>query len=619
MNSLLRHVRHYLCSFQLRLFLTLALTVTVFVAGTGYLAYLKARQSVESQIQRYAIGSADQIAVRVHAFLSQHRHSVGLLKSALENGLVDASDPRRLLQFFHLLKQNHEAFVNIYFGDRNGNFTMVPPQLPEVHKVFDPRLRPWYRGACQTGRLYWTDVYTFASSQAPGITASMPVFGSGGQLAGVCGIDIDLSTFSRFVKSIKVGTHGYAYIIENQHARVIAHPDIVGHQRDPRPMDSLAAAIRQLRAAQQKFGVTHIGAEAFFTAISNYPDKDWTVGVTLPMAESFEHIRTIKRATLTLVAVAVALSWLSSYLLTVNLVTPLKRLQQGFERVSGGDLDHRVRITHPNVVASLAQDFNRMATSLRQSQAALEETYRALAEKEKMAALGMLTAGIAHEIKNPLGIIQGAAQVVANTQRPMEMRERAAQFIIDEVQRLNMTLKTFLEFARPHRLRLEAVDAHQLLRQALAYIEPSASQQKIQLEMDLSAPASVCRLDPDQIHQMFLNLLINALQAMPHGGHLSIATANDGSSAGNASTESPGGFLVIHLQDSGCGMTAEQAEKIFEPFTSFKDDGVGLGLTIVQRTLQRHGGHIAVRSRPREGTCFSIHLPLPPNGEDHDA
>ena len=217
---------HYRHSFHFRVFLALALII-FFIPGTGYVGYLQARKVAENQMQQFTISTADQISKRVSSFLAQHTYNVKLIKSFIENHLIDPADEKDLLRYFRLFKQGHPEFVNIYYGDESGNFLMVPPQIPEVHTSYDPRIRPWYQGAIHADDFHWADVYLFASTQKPGITVSVPIFDDTKQLRGVCGIDIDLSAFSRFLQGIEIGKEGFAYIFENKKGYVIAHPGLV--------------------------------------------------------------------------------------------------------------------------------------------------------------------------------------------------------------------------------------------------------------------------------------------------------------------------------------------------------------------------------------------------------
>jgi signal transduction histidine kinase len=602
-------------SFQIRLFLVLTTIILIFIPGTGYFSYLQARKAVEIQMQHYAIGTASQIAERVRQFLSQHMDSARLIKAFIEKNMIDHYSRKELINYFYLVKGDHPEFVNIYYGNEQGNFTMVPPQSPEVYKIFDPRSRPWYEGAVASQGENWTHVYLFASTQNPGITASIPIYNKDRFIQGVCGIDIDLSTFSKFLEGIQIGNEGYAYVIENRHGRVIAHPDLVQRSWDPRHIELLSACMTELKAAGKQSGLTAFRGEYFLTAYTDYQENNWTVGVTFPMTEFLSHIQTIKKTTISLVLIGMALCSIVSYLLSLTIYRPLRDLKQGIQRVSSGDLNYHVDPPGLNIADALAHAFNQMAASLRISQEKLKHTYIELAEKEKMAALGQMTAGIAHELKNPLGVIQGSAQVVANTNRPMSMREEAAHFIIHEIERLNKTLNSFLSFSKPAPPDLCPADLNQLLEETLAATESQMKEMGIAVEKNLTAEYILCHADKDQIRQVFWNILLNALQAMPNGGLLRISSAYrrvDGSTNDNEAPcirIGPTGELVIRISDSGTGIPANQIKQIFDPFISYRNGGIGLGLSIVQQILKLHHAGIDVESDEDKGSVFTLIFP----------
>ncbi len=609
-------VRH---SFKIRLFLAITGMTILFIAISGYFSYLLGRNSIEKQIEQYAIGTVKQIRERVHTYLSQPVKTVSLLKAALENGFVNPSDPGELIRYFHILRDEHPEYININYGDRDGRFTMVPPQRPEIHKLFDPRIRPWYAGALQHGGLYWTEVYVFASSQNPGITVSAPILNKEQSVTGVCSIDIDLSTFSRFLKTMKIGGQGHAYIVDNDQNRVIAHPELLSLHINPDQGRLLSAGLADLKSRGKYFGLMLYQGKQYFTAYSDYPENNWSVGVNLPVSDFLEDINTIKETTFTMVLVAVFISTLVSYLVALTVIKPLRVLEQGIKRVSAGDLDYMVNLHDPNIVGTLAEAYNQMAYSLRHSREELKRTYFELAEKEKMAAIGLLTAGIAHEIKNPLGIILGSAQVVTNPDKPDEMRAKAARFIIDEVIRLNKTLKAFLAFARPEPPRLAKINLNMVLDETLDIIAVSLAPKKIRLEKYLSVPVPDCKADLNQLRQIFLNILLNAIQAMADGGVLTVKTAlkSENGDVGGGQNK-PGSpwhadsrqSVVISISDTGIGITPDQLEKIFEPFVTFRDDGTGLGLSIVAQSLKLHHATIMATNNTGDGSTFTIHFPL---------
>jgi len=613
-------------SFQVRLFLALTIIILIFIPGTGYFSYLQARKAVENQMQHYAIATASQIAERIRLFLSQHMDSARLIKAFIENKMIDLYNRKELINSFYLVKKDHPEFVNIYYGNEQGHFTMVPPQSPEVYKIFDPRSRPWYEGALASKGENWTNVYLFASTQNPGITASIPIYDKDRVIQGVCGIDIDLSTFSKFLEGIKIENHGYAYVIENRYGRIIAHPGLAQRSWDPLHIELLSACLTDLKAAGKQFGLTTFHGEYFLTAYTDYQENNWTVGVTLPMTEFLSDIQTIKKTTISLVLIAMVLCSMLSYLLTLTIFRPLNGLRQGIQRVSSGDLDYHVDPPGLDFADALAISFNQMAASLRISQEELKRTYIELVEKEKLAALGQMTAGIAHELKNPLGVILGSAQVVANTGRPIAMREEAAHFIIYEIERLNKTLKSFLAFSKPAQPSFSTTDLNQLLEETLAVTKAQFEENGIQVEKNLTTVSGRCHADKDQIRQVFWNILINAVQAMPDGGrmHISssyqpIAPCEDDLEEETSIRMGPTCELVIQIADSGSGIAADQIDKIFEPFISYRSGGIGLGLSIVRQILKLHHVRIEVNSTVNKGSIFTLTFPCVDNHEEKES
>lgn len=608
-------------SLQFRLFLALALIISIFIPGTGYFSYFQARNAVEKQMRHYAISTAAQNAERISQFLSKIMDNARLIKASLENGMIDIDNSTELINYFYLLKRSHPEFVNVQYGDSKGRFTMVPAQSPEIYKIFDPRIRPWYLGAVAAKGEHWTDVYIFASSQKPGITASLPIYKEN-ILQGVCGIDIDLSTFSQFLKGMKLEDQGYAYIIENKHGRVIAHPDLIQRAWDPIHIELLSTCLADLKAAGKQFGSTSFQGEYFYTAYTDYPDNNWTVGVTLPMTEFLRHIQSIKNTTISMVVVAMVLCCILSYLFTLSTVIQLKALRKGIERISSGDLDYHVDPPGLDIADALAHSFNQMAASLRKSQQELKRTYLELAEKEKMAALGLMTAGIAHELKNPLGIILGSAQVVANQDRPWSMREEAADFIIQEIERLNKTLKAFLDFSKPAPPCFSIADPIALLEETLAATEAQLNDNGIEVQRALDSEKGQCRVDKDQIRQVLWNIILNAAQAMPGGGCLRVAAGYESIESDTATpcTEDlhgePVRQLVMAITDNGQGMAPDQIDNILEPFVSYRSDGIGLGLSIVNQILKLHQAKIEVTSKLNHGTTFTLKFPCVKNHEE---
>ncbi len=229
---------------------------------------------------------------------------------------------------------------------------------------------------------------------------------------------------------------------------------------------------------------------------------------------------------------------------------------------------------------------------------ALQEEIR---RTEKLAAIGGLAAGVAHEIRNPLSSIKGIASYYKNKFEDGSQDREMAGVMIEEVDRLSRVISELLEFARPATLNLKPTDVNQLLEHAVRLIQAEAAAKKVEIQRHLSPDRVPARVDPDRLTQCFLNLYLNALQAMEDGGRLTIASAVEA-----------GDRVVIDIEDTGPGIAAKDLGQIFDPYFTTKPKGTGLGLAIVHKIVEAHRGQIKVRSTTGQGTVFSLTLPLRP-------
>ena len=233
----------------------------------------------------------------------------------------------------------------------------------------------------------------------------------------------------------------------------------------------------------------------------------------------------------------------------------------------------------------------------------LEDTssVRALTDQliraDRLAAMGELTAGVAHEVRNPLGIIRASVQLLEDAQCDPVRIEEAATVIKQEIDRLDKVIKALLDFGRPSRPTLVVTGLDAILEDVVLFTTRFAKQADVTIDMELAEDLPPIEGDPDQLKQVFLNLVTNAVQAMADtGGRISIHA------------ESENDYLVVSVADTGPGISAEDLQKIYDPFFTRRSEGTGLGLTIVHRIIDEHGGHIEAESSP-DGTTFTVSLP----------
>jgi signal transduction histidine kinase len=242
---------------------------------------------------------------------------------------------------------------------------------------------------------------------------------------------------------------------------------------------------------------------------------------------------------------------------------------------------------------------SRLSETYTQLQSSIEQLRRA----DRLSALGELSAGLAHEIRNPLGALEGAVQILQRPELPAETRHEFAQMAAKEVGRLKSLLTSFLDFARPQRPR-RAVMEMGLLLDSVAHLAAETARMAsvdIKVEAQETAPIAV---DAEQIKQVLLNLVLNAVQAMPQGGRVVLRARQQDRS------------VLLEVADEGRGIPAEHLDRIFDPFFTTRANGTGLGLAIAHQIVYGHGGEISVRNNPDRGATFTLILPLAPSQPD---
>ncbi|MBW2107754.1 MAG: PAS domain-containing protein [Deltaproteobacteria bacterium] len=218
--------------------------------------------------------------------------------------------------------------------------------------------------------------------------------------------------------------------------------------------------------------------------------------------------------------------------------------------------------------------------------------------QEKLAALGHLAAGVAHEIRNPLSSIKGLATYFGQKFEAGTPDRESARVMVQEVDRLNRAVSELLEFARPPGVNPRATDVKKLLQHSLLLVQQDAMARNIKLDLSVSDETAQVCVDPERFSQALLNLYLNAIHAMSKGGVMSVKV-------------SPGrsGYIEIEIADTGQGIAPADVEKIFDPYYTTKPGGTGIGLAIVHKIVEAHGGRIKVKSKPGKGTIFTIQIP----------
>jgi len=297
-----------------------------------------------------------------------------------------------------------------------------------------------------------------------------------------------------------------------------------------------------------------------------------------------------------LVALGPLISALLGFIFISGLTRPVKVLVESTRELKGGELDHRVPRLKDEF-GELAEAFNEMSLSLKEQMHKMRRT-------EQMAVVGELAAGLAHEIKNPMAGIKVAMSVLAEESYIPPEDKAVLQKVVAEITQLEGLMKSFLNFTKPQKPRLESVNVNQVLNTTLAFhlkhqVAGMGGSGKLEIVKEFGELPPT-QADPTQLQQVFLNLFLNALHAMPQGGTLGVRSC----------LEEDGKAIRIEVSDTGSGIRDEHINKVFQPFFTTKPKGTGLGLAISRQMVEQHGGTIDVANRPGGGVLFTIRLPV---------
>lgn len=306
------------------------------------------------------------------------------------------------------------------------------------------------------------------------------------------------------------------------------------------------------------------------------------------------------------------------FFVTSTIIRPIQNLVFATNKIARGDMNHRVDIHFQDEVGQLAQSFNQMTEALKTANQKLihwgktlekrveartkelRDMQDSMVQSEKMASLGKIAAGVAHEINNPL------TSILINTHLMMEKTSKESPFqenlkmIAEETSRCSDIVKGLLEFSRQSPPQKSYVDINTLVTTVIGILEKQAALKNIKILKALSADLPLLEVDANKIKQVFWNLIINAVEAMPKGGTLKIQSRLSQSE----------GFVEVEFSDTGVGISDEQKKKLFDPFFTTKGGGTGLGLAVSYGIIEQHQGKIEVKSQLSQGSSFTVSLPV---------
>jgi len=288
-----------------------------------------------------------------------------------------------------------------------------------------------------------------------------------------------------------------------------------------------------------------------------------------------------------------------------RMTRPIGQLTQAAKHIEQGDLQYRVSLKRSDELGSLAAAFDQMAERIMHRERELKQSQDLIRRADRLSSLGMLTAGLAHEIRNPLVAIRTFTQLLPERYQDPEFRNSFQAVALKEVDRICGLVNDLLNFARPSTPNVSAEDINEIVEGIVRILETEAREKEVQIYRRLASSLPKIFIDKEQIKQVSMNVILNALQSIEGRGVVEVSTRLF---TRNHSEQ----YIQIEIRDSGAGIPGGDLENIFNPFFTTKKDGGGLGLSISHQIVQEHGGYIVVESKVGKGTTFFLNLPVRP-------
>ena len=379
--------------------------------------------------------------------------------------------------------------------------------------------------------------------------------------------------------------------VTDEEGRIIAHtfnsdlpPDILLWN----PLDNRATNIQLLDT--EKGYIRDAGVKVF-----NSTKSELHLGIREDDLKST--IIRLRKITVPIIICVTLAGMIASFVFSRLITEPLNKFIEFTKVLGRGEFGKRVDVSYGDEIGYLARNFNRLSMELKTVKEKMEEayTYTHLLEAEKISTIGQISSGLAHELKNPLTTLKMLFQ--AFREQP-DMTKEDAEVISREIEKIDLIITRFLGFVKQKSLQVSEINVNTLIDRVLSLCSFDITNNDIVLQKDMTETLPHIKGDRALLEHVFLNLILNAVQAMPNGGEINISSKADD------------GFVEVVISDKGDGIPSNIRSKVFDPFFTTKENGTGLGLSIVYNIVKSHGGKVFFDSNNGAGTKFTVRLPI---------
>jgi len=578
----------------------------------GLLTFLSVSMSKSMMKQSTISHLQNLVEVKGMAIEQWLKERIGDGKAISESQELKSLDPKRIGPYLTLVKHFYQAYREIWVLNLKGQ--IVSENISGISFVKEN----WFQRAIEKG-LFISSPTLYASSLHPSIIISVVIKDGAGHAIGVLKELVDTTYVSELISEAKLGETGELFLVDSQGRFVI--------QKLLKEL-SKKGVLKVPYFENKQFKPTYTAIYRDYKGNEVLGSWRWIPSLQCYLIaeqdakEAFYQTNLlVKRASIIFI-ISTFLILVISYWVIGTVTNPIKLLSEIVVSFTGGQFNKTISTNRRDEIGNLIKGFNTMAERLKKAYAELEGrvktsdrelemAYQILKQRqdqlirsEKMAALGQLSAGIAHEIRTPLTSIKIFIQSLEKEIDLDENQKEDFRIIKKEIDRINENITRFLNFARPEEPQFQRIHINTLVKDALNLLAAKIKNSGIDLNVSVPEDLPPVEGDPKQLDQVLLNLLLNAIEAMPQGGALNIR------SIVKRIRDSQGRFLQLIIQDTGRGIPAKDRPYVFDPFFTTKEGGTGLGLSIVYSIVQKHNGQIEVESELGKGTSFIVSLPI---------
>lgn len=336
--------------------------------------------------------------------------------------------------------------------------------------------------------------------------------------------------------------------------------------------------------------------------VKGSPDRWGSIKIGLSLEETRKEMRETRLMLLLIGSVGLLIGILGALLLAKRITGPLKKLVEATVKISKGHFSQRINITSQDEIGNLARSFNKMSRQLLQARKKEEVANQKLIQAEKLASIGRISAGIAHEIRNPLTSVKLNIQKLMLSDNLDEVEKEHLNISQEGIKYMEKSIRDLLDFTRASELELARFSIEQILEESVKTLADSLALKKVRLKRNFQDELPQILVDGDKLRQVFLNILRNAYEAVDEEGEITISLS--------LLKERSRKIIKVVISDNGCGIPDKERDVIFELFYTTKTTGIGLGLAIARKIIEQHNGSIQLSENAKKGTSFEILIPV---------